>query len=170
MKKNTMAMALLLTLTSYHVNAKCHWHVHTYSDGVVYRERDYIDILFVVNNASDKWMYLWMSHPKHGEDNGNFKPKAAFQRHAHRLFQWRGLRSDWHHCDARARTSFILLDVDKPAGALGVVTMHTWKGGCYVAWDDENFFRSTAVHWSMSKMASGEGWSSRTARVRIDCV
>ena len=47
-------MAVLLTLPAYHVKAMYDWKVHTHSDGMKSLTRDYIDILFDVNNTSDR--------------------------------------------------------------------------------------------------------------------
>ena len=176
MKKLHVSMLILLVLPTYQVNARCHFGIAGLNDqGRVIFNSDTIDIKFVVNNASDKWMYLWMGHPNHGEDNGNLSLKPHSSATALGCSNGAGY----------AVTGIILtqgkdvlytFDVDKPHNDTGLVTMHTWKGGCYVAYAGD--FRVPrvghlkSIQWDMSKMASKEWWDrdSIAARVRIDCV
>ena len=170
MRKIHIAMAVLLTLPVYHVNAKCHWKLNSDYYGQKYFSRDYIDILFDVNNASDRWMYLWMGHPNHGEDNGNLNLKPHSSARAIGCSNGAGY----------AVTGIILtqgkgvlytFDVDVSLSGHGELKMHTWKGGCYVAYGNRVHIDSIgAIQWDMSKMASEKVWNGTTARVRIDCV
>ena len=175
MKKLHVAMAILLFLPAYHVNARCHWAYagrYEVTEGAII-DKDYMDILFVVNNASDKWMYLWMGHPGYGEDNGNLNLKPHSSATALGCSNGAGY----------AVTGIILtqgkdvlytFDVDKSRYSNGYVSMHTWKGGCYVAYDRRDSTRDHTdhwpLHWNMSKMAPKECWDTHEARVRIDCV
>ena len=170
MKKIYAVIAILLALPACHVNAKCHWQVKTDYYSGRYFSRDYLDILFVVNNASDKWMYLWMGHPGHGEDNGNLNLKPHSSATALGCSNGNGY----------AVTGIILtqgkdvlytFDVDAPHFSSGLVKMHIWKGGCYVAWGSTLYLeKDIPVRWDMLKMAPEQKWNDTTARVRIDCV
>ena len=132
MKKLHMVVVLLLMLSAYSINAKCDFRVYTTYDGAKWVYRDFLDILFVVNNASDRWMYLWMGHPNHGEDNGNLNLKPHSSARALGCSNGNGY----------AVTGIILtqgkdvlytFDVDAPHFSSGLVKMHVWKGDCYVA-------------------------------------
>ena len=172
MRKCYAAMAALLMLPTYNVKAHCRFWVYTEYDGSRWIDSDYLDILFVVNNASDKWMYLWMGHPGHGEDNGNLNLKPHSSATALGCSNGNGY----------AVTGIILtqgkdvlytFDVAVPQYERGWVKMHPWKGGCYVAWSDNWSWYSDSsgeIKWDMSKMASKEWWDNSEVRVRIDCV
>ena len=168
MKKLHIVIAILLTLPVYHVKAHCHFKLYFDSSGANYLVRDHIDILFVVNNASDKWMYLWMGHPNHGEDNGNLNLKP------HSSATALGCSNDAGYAVTgiivtQGKDVLYTFDVNEPLSSAGWVKLHTWKGGCYVAWSGEGY-RYNGVHWDMLKMASENFWDSGAARVRMDCV
>ena len=145
MKKKYVAMAALLVLPVYHVNAKCHWEKYTDYNGAKFLHRDRFDVLFVVNNASDQWMYLWMGHPKHGEDNGNLNLKP------HSSATTIGCSNGGDYTVTgiiltQGKDVLYTFDVDNPIYAdsgysNGYVNMHTWKGGCYVAWGGRIYYR-----------------------------
>ena len=168
-----VVMALLLMIPTYHVNATCHWEVGRSDLYGPHTKRDNIDILFDVNNASDKWMYLWMGHPNHGEDNGNLNLKPHSSARAIGCSNGAGYAVNGIIV-TQGKDVLYTFDVDAPHFSSGWVTMHTRKGGCYVAWDMQSFISADdwPVSWKMSKMASNQQWSADTvaARVRIDCV
>ena len=137
---------------------------------------DYINIEFVVNNASDRWMYLWMGHPNHGEDNGNLNLKPHSSATALGCSNGAGYAVTGIIV-TQGKDVLYTFDVDRPWNdeTKGYVKMHTWKGGCYVAWVqvdyDKDEDRNTKA---MVKMSSEEAWNLGAlwfrARVRIDCV
>ena len=159
-------MAILLVLPAYHAKAGCvdaaHARLGHYSE--------FINIKFVVNNASDRWMYLWMGHPNHGKDNGNLNLKPHSSTTAMGCSNGNGY----------AVTGIILtqgkdvlytFDVFAPQRGDGWVKLHTWKGGCYVAWGHTDYYEDgTPTTFSMEKMKSWQVWNERRGRVRIDCV
>ena len=172
-RKYYLSMVIFLVLPAYHVKAKCYWEAGPWAYGMHTVMKDHIDILFVVNNASDRWMYLWMGHPRHGEDNGNLNLKPHSSATALGCSNGAGY----------AVTGIILtqgkdviytFDVDKPHNDTGLVTMHTWKGGCYVAlgvpYRRPNYALEWPVYFNMWKMQKKDSWTNDVARVRIDCV
>ena len=176
MKKLHIAMAVALALPAYHVKAHCHFESldDTYYSGHVYTDLDYIDILFDVNNSSDKWMYLWMGHPNHGEDNGNLNLKPHSSARAIGCSNGAGYAVNGIIL-TQGKKVLYTFDVNRPWSKYGngYVTTHTWEGGCYVAWDWKKYntvWKSWPVHWHMSKMEKYQAWGTAVARVRIDCV
>ena len=168
-EKMHIAMVVLLALTAYHVNARCHWKVHTDSSGLISVAHDNLDIQFVVNNASDKWMYLWMGHPNHGEDNGNLNLKPHSSATAIGCSNGAGYAVTGIIV-TQGKDVLYTFDVLKQVRVDGWVKKHTWKGGCYVAWSGSYYLYSDGVVSTMSKMASQNFWGTGSARVRIDCV
>ena len=170
MKNIYVAMTALLMLPACHVKAKCHWEA-----GRIEHEgkRDHFDILFDVNNASDQWMYLWMGHPNHGEDNGNLNLKPHSSATALGCSNGNGYTVTGIIL-TQGKDVLYTFDINLPFDGEGWVKMHPWKGGCYVAWDRKDVITAEhwPVHWSMSKMKSENKWSvdDAAARVRIDCV
>ena len=162
----SIIMAVLLALPAYHAKAWCVDAAHASRK----HSSDYINIKFVVNNASDRWMYLWMGHPKHGQDNGNLNLKPHSSATAFGCSNGGGY----------AVTGIILtqgkdvlytFDVNAPSGDDGYVKMHTWKGGCYVAWGHSYYYKDgKPTKFSMEKMKSWQAWNDYRGRVRIDCV
>ena len=173
MKKKIALLMLPLMLPAYHVNARCHWDVYTGMYGMKFLAHDYIDILFVVNNASDQWMYLWMGHPKHGEDNGNLNLKPHSSARAIGCSNGAGYAVTGIIV-TQGKDVLYTFDVNAPAMSAGYVNMHTWKGGCYVAWESKGYpslEKNWPPQWDMSKMEQEEDWNpTKVARVRIDCV
>ena len=176
MKKLHVTIAVLLTLPTYHVNAKCHLKTYVGSDGMTYVDKDAsADILFVVNNASDRWMYLWMGHPRHGEDNGNLNLKPHSSATTIGCSNGNGYMVTGIIV-TQGKDVLYTFDVDKTRSKYkdGKVKMHTWKGGCYVAWSDTWYVRRRTIQWDMSRMKPdnkfGGGIWGGIARVRIDCV
>ena len=171
MKKFYMVMMVLLMLPAYYVNAACRFRVNTFSGGVYDIDHDMYDVLFVVNNASDRWMYLWMGHPNHGEDNGNLNLKPHSSARAIGCSNGAGYAVTGIIV-TQGKDVLYTFDVNRRWGSEGWVKLHTWKGGCYVAWGKKGDLKiDGVVHWHMSKMASKEWWDNvSSVRVRIDCV
>ena len=170
MKNIYVAMAIFLMLPAYHVKAHCHFEpVCCDHWGDEYTDLDHIDILFDVNNASDKWMYLWMGHPNHGEDNGNLNLKPHSSARAIGCSNGNGYVVTGIIL-TQGKDVLYTFDVDSKRGW---VTKHTWKGGCYVAWDWKDYDvaqEDWPVRWQMLKMEKKQCWGTAIARIRIDCV
>ena len=163
MKKLFIATALIFSFSGTQALARC----HRFSEFV----HDIINIHFVVNNASDKWMYLWMGHPRHGEDNGNLNLKPHSSATAMGCSNGAGYAVTGIIV-TQGKDVLYTFDVNKPRYGDGWVKMHPWKGGCYVAWGDISRSHNSRRYWFMSKMVPNECWDRDTsvARVRIDCV
>ena len=165
----SIIMAVLLALPAYHAKAWCIDAAHA---GHWYPVSDHKNIKFVVNNYSDRWMYLWMGHPNDGEDNGNLNLKP----HSSATAMGCSNGADY------AVTGIILtqgkdvlykFDVYAPwyVDMQGWVKLHTWKGGCYVAWGHTDYYEDgTPTTFSMEKMTSWQAWNDARGLVRIDCV
>ena len=166
MKKPTMWIVVVFVLSGTQVMASCHRDDDTY--------QDIFNIRFVVNNASDRWMYLWMGHPNYGEDNGNLNLKP------HSSATAMGCSSGGTGYGVtgiiltQGKDVLYTFDVERPLGYSpdnGWVTMHTWKGSCYVAYGDTNDVTpGKPTTFNMRKMSPKAWWAVARARVRIDCV
>ena len=171
MRKLHLAMVVLLACPAYYVHARCEFKYTGLNDdeGHPIIHDDYYDILFDVNNASDKWMYLWMGHPNHGEDNGNLNLKPHSSARAIGCSNGAGYAVEGIIL-TQGKDVLYTFDANRPLYSAGWVKMHTWKGGCYVALGEKYPVHNGVIQWDMSKMASEQGWSTLAARVRIDCI
>ena len=119
-------------------------------------------------------MYLWMGHPKHGEDNGNLNLKPHSSARAIGCSNG-GSYAVTGIIVTQGKDVLYTFDAEKPIGHNARVTMHTWKGGCYVAWGRQDYVSAKddwPTQWDMSKMASKQwlGYVDADIRVRSDCI
>ena len=167
--KKLFFVSILFALSSLQVMAKC----DEYSD--VY------NIKFEVNNATDGWMYLWMGHPREGEDNGNLNIKPHSRATALGCSNGLGYAVSGiilNQEDGRKSNVLYTFDVGRPYIGDGYVRMYPQ----HRPWPKKNKMTTMCWLWYVApkdsdkradipvvKMESWQSWNYARAYVRIDC-